>query len=276
VGALPQELGFGCGMTAGDCATADESIGPWRSSSSGEAEGLGKRFPRRGVFPRGARDEDRKVQAEDQGGAGAEPDSSEGSDALAARPTADRAGTRKNAGVSSAPDFCEPILGWRAWHAVERRGDIYLASLFHRVRWPCLEPLVGTCGAPTLPWLRKRRHASPQEHCDCGIYASSLETAAAYVAEPTDRRAWPVETVYSVIGEVALWGEVIECKNGWRAALAYPHRLFLPAEGTLRAARLRQGLERYGVPVQLIDTAGANDAAFVVQAILRGSALTFS
>jgi hypothetical protein len=182
--------------------------------------------------------------------------------------------------VIAAPDYCEPIIGWRAWNAVECRGETYLMSLFHRVRWPWLEPLAGICSAPRLPWFGKRnRHGAPEKHCQCGIYASSLETAATYITQPTVRRAWRIQTAWPVIGEVALWGEIVECTNGWRASFAYPQRLFvLTPDRTLETARLKRALERYAVPVDVIGTPASDDGAVVavLQAIVGGRAPAWS
>jgi len=60
---------------------------------------------------------------------------------------------------------------------------------------------------------------------------------------------------YAVIGTVALWGEVAEYTEGWRASFAYPVELYLISPGSLRtleAAALARSLERYEVPVTTI------------------------
>ena len=167
--------------------------------------------------------------------------------------------------MSSAPDYCEPILGWRAWHVVERHGDVYLVSLFHRVRWPWLEPLVGSCHTWCPPWRRKRsRHPSPDVDCQCGIYAASLETASTYVTPRSGRTQWPITTEWPVIGEVALWGRVVECTAGWRASSAYPTRLYVAVTRGRRvrcASRVAGHLERYGVPVGVIEGSEPKDLA---------------
>ena len=62
-----------------------------------------------------------------------------------------------------------------------------------------------------------------------------------------------------VIGTVSLWGDVLECERGWRAAFAYPSRLFVPL-GFPGAAEQAVGLEDYGVPVELLDTQSLVDA----------------
>jgi hypothetical protein len=62
-----------------------------------------------------------------------------------------------------------------------------------------------------------------------------------------------------VIGTVSLWGDVVECERGWRAAFAYPSRLFVPL-GFPGAAEQAVGLADYGVPVELVDTLNLVDA----------------
>jgi hypothetical protein len=62
-----------------------------------------------------------------------------------------------------------------------------------------------------------------------------------------------------VIGTVSLWGDVLECERGWRAALAYPSRLFVPL-GFPGAAERAVGLEDYGVPVELLETRSIADS----------------
>ena len=56
-----------------------------------------------------------------------------------------------------------------------------------------------------------------------------------------------------MIGTVSLWGDVVECERGWRAAFAYPSRIFVPL-GVPGAAEQAEGLTDYGVPVELVDT----------------------
>jgi hypothetical protein len=174
--------------------------------------------------------------------------------------------------VSSAPDYCEPIVGWRTWRAVQRQGEVHLMSLFHRVCWPALEPLAGTCRSRQWTWLRKRTsHASPDASCQCGIYASTLEVAATYVAEPDPSR-WHVATEQTVIGEVALWGDVVECTNGWRASFAYPRRLFVPADArSWDSACLTRQLGRYGVPVEVIEATRCDDVVRALASVQQAA-----
>jgi hypothetical protein len=209
-------------------------------------------------------DEDRDDQTLLQDRTGAEPgtaregfsaigSSSAGTAGTRAHGTAadDSGVTNDDTGAISAPDYCEPIIGWRAWRAVENRGDVYLMSVFHRVRWPRLQALRGQCEAWHLPWPRRQtRHAPPTTNCVCGIYASSLAIACEYApALP-----W-VRDGCAVVGTVALWGDVIEHVDGWRASFAYPvrlHVLFSNAKRGSHATRIASALEHYGVPVEPI------------------------
>jgi hypothetical protein len=158
-----------------------------------------------------------------------------------------------------APDYCEPIVGWRSWRAFERDGEAHLTSVFHRVRWPHGEPLAGTCETWRLPWRRHRRHAAPDPDCLCGIYAASFDVACAFAPLlPPYMRG-----TYAVIGTVALWGDVAEYSEGWRASYAYPLELYLisPSPRTFEAARVARSLERYDVPVTTIQAWKRRDVA---------------
>ena len=79
-------------------------------------------------------------------------------------------------------------------------------------------------------------HTAPDPACACGIYA---------VREPDGARRYllgrdDLHVVGRVLGQVALWGKVVEAQLGWRASRAYPASLE-PAAAEI--ARL------YGVPV---------------------------
>src|SRR5204862_488512 len=50
-------------------------------------------------------------------------------------------------------------------------------------------------------------------------------------------------TVCRILGEVVLWGHVVETEAGWRASHAYPARLYVPD------AEIAAALAAYSVPV---------------------------
>jgi hypothetical protein len=54
-----------------------------------------------------------------------------------------------------------------------------------------------------------------------------------------------------VVGEVSLWGTVIECEHGYRASLAYPRRIYVPSDGAhWDWEKVADDLSAYRVPVE--------------------------
>jgi hypothetical protein len=148
-----------------------------------------------------------------------------------------------------APDYVEPMIGWRAWLVVDDEGEVRLSSLGRRLVWVPRCELVANCELGF-------DHLAPAEHCSCGVYAArETELAATYMA----RLGAEGGCRHGVIGRVSLWGSVVECENGWRASHAYPERIYVPAgsePGTVlaEASDLAAALSVYGVPVQVIDS----------------------
>ena len=171
------------------------------------------------------------------------------------------------------PDLIEPIEAWRAWRVVARDDRFVLGSIVQPTLWPCGRPLSAEClrPPPILPWFRRRRReesAVPDPECVCGIYAGKLEDIGRYLTRlPTSREAG------RVLGQVHLWGTVIECERGFRAGQAYPSRIYVPADQTGDSGRNRNGatcdeiaagLADYGVPVELV-AGGRRDAVESLQ-----------
>jgi hypothetical protein len=149
-----------------------------------------------------------------------------------------------------APDVVEPIVGWRLWRIAERGGSARLRSLFVHDVWPYLEPLQARCAVPRLSRRRRPPHDPPVTDCDCGIYATSWRDVSAHLHASWRRRPG------FVVGEVDLWGSVVEAEHGWRGTYAYPRRLFLLAPRKADAGdvvRLTTELERYGVEVDAVE-----------------------
>lgn len=159
--------------------------------------------------------------------------------------------------VSVAPDYAAPLVGWRTWAAVERKGGLALRSMVYEGRWPPGEPLVATCRL--LPRSRRlarllwfEPHEAPDERCECGVYAASApELALPYLSRLGLIRG----ARYALIGRVALWGRVIECERGWRGTFAYPTHLYLRYASRRKGADARALAGRlaiYGVPVEVV------------------------
>lgn len=156
--------------------------------------------------------------------------------------------------LTCAPDYCEPLSAWRMWEVGDLGTAPRLRSLYRNCVWPVGAPFEARCEAHRFrPW-RRERHRAPNTTCTCGIYAVSYEfirRLALHDRLPEDRPF--------VIGAVSLWGHVVECERGWRAALAYPAHLFVPAAGW-GAEQHAAGLADYGVPVELLGTVTVTDA----------------
>jgi hypothetical protein len=134
-------------------------------------------------------------------------------------------------------------IGWRAWRVVEGEDELRLASVLYEDVWPVDEPLVARCA---------HGHRAPDFECACGVHAARRrELALPYRIGRDDAR-----TVGRVVGRVALWGDVVEHRDGWRGSHAYPLELWAPrdfaalhAYGAIIRAdaahrRLHPGLER--------------------------------
>jgi hypothetical protein len=155
-----------------------------------------------------------------------------------------------------APDFAEPIEAWRIWRVVIDKRGCWLGSIVKPTLWPSGDALVADClragavGRRFRRWRRKS-HAAPTTNCECGIYGTGLRECGQYLNDsPLDERGT------RVLGQVSLWGTVIECERGFRASHAYPLRIYVPADSSSRSAQRWEeslaGLEVYGVPVEFL------------------------
>lgn len=168
--------------------------------------------------------------------------------------------------MSEAPDFVEPFEAWRVWKVVRRNGTYSLGSVVHPTFWPAGEALVAECLAHRPFFLlgrRKRRHDAPDVRCECGIYAAGLEGVRPYVVEA------PCRGVARVLGQVTLWGTVVECERGYRASHAYPTKIYVPADAgepwRIGWDEVALGLCRYGVPVEPLAARAADATRYLAE-----------
>ena len=175
--------------------------------------------------------------------------------------------------MSKAPDYLEPVIGWRGWFVVEDGQATRLSSLVYPTLWPPRRELLATCRHRPLsllpPWRRRPPdHDAPEERCRCGIYGTAdPERAAAYLEDRVlhpEPLCWPL--LHRVIGRVSLWGWVAECEHGWRASHAYPERLYVPSlheehETACDASEIARALTAYGVPIELLECGTREDLA---------------
>jgi hypothetical protein len=139
--------------------------------------------------------------------------------------------------------LCEssrPVTGWRAWVVTETAAGLKLGSVLHDVVWPHDRALVAECRRDDDPFATALPpHPVPGADCNCGFHAARDPVDALSYARGRDE----ANTICRILGEVRLWGHVLETEGGWRASHAYPARLYV-AEPALAAA-----LAAYGVPV---------------------------
>lgn len=131
-----------------------------------------------------------------------------------------------------APDFIEPVLGFRAW----RLRDEELVSPYVDTPWTG-EPLRARC-------LRERVHfrpasapheePAPMPRCACGIYA---------YFDPVDRSGGDPQFIR---GAVVVWGRIEVHAEGMRAEYARAVVLAEPADWRKRR-ELQRVAERLGV-----------------------------
>ena len=152
-----------------------------------------------------------------------------------------------------APDYLEPVVGWRVWNLLEVAGEVRLSSLVYSKAWPVRQELSAVCRLGTrVPMSSRQRslppHRAPYAQCSCGIHGTrTLEQATVYLESGSEGRS---SGACRVLGRVLIWGSVVEGERGWRGSRAYPERVYLPAEV---GAKWAFGLAAYGVPIELLD-----------------------
>jgi hypothetical protein len=127
------------------------------------------------------------------------------------------------------------VTGWRAWTVVETADGLRLGSVLYDVLWDLNSPAIAECRhGEQVPV-----HPVPGPACSCGFYATR---------DPVDAHSYLVgrddpATICRILGEVALWGHVLESESGWRGSHAYPLRLYVPDD------RVAERLGAYEVTV---------------------------
>lgn len=177
-------------------------------------------------------------------------------------------------GGMSAPDYAEPLIGWRAWIVTPSLDALTLADPETGAEWKARREVAAACTSPAPRLARRlglrRAHEAPAAGCSCGIRAAASPALAAAALD----RAGASSTT-GVLGQAALWGTVVECEGGWRASRSYPARLYLaaPRERSRRSHHvnwLAYRLACYGVPVEVLACRGPGE---LVSAIVDATAL---
>lgn len=132
----------------------------------------------------------------------------------------------------------EPILAWRCWFTLAT--EALLRPIYKRgLAWKPQEAQAALCADEV--------HAVPDDACRCGIYSVCHPMLLQEVhwdhAPPKGVKPLPGVVV---VGQVALWGKVIQHERGWRAQYAYPKQLYAFTDDATLAGSLR---DRYQIPV---------------------------
>jgi hypothetical protein len=132
--------------------------------------------------------------------------------------------------------YLDPILGWRVWKVAHGR----LYSTVFGTLWPERARLEARCGlgGRSSPGGLRGVHDAPLRGCDCGIYALKSRADALFLARQITRPD------LAAVGQVSLWGRVVETERGYRAQFAYIYDLTLLGGTEVQAGEIRN---RYAV-----------------------------
>src|SRR5690348_13766609 len=120
------------------------------------------------------------------------------------------------------PDSIVPIVAHRIW-GWDTRG---LTSLNGEL-WVPGKPLAATCKRVFCPGTR----GSPTQRAGGANHAPAVGgTCGVYAAKDLNHLHKSGYTTYGILGEVYLWGLVLDHEKGWRAQYAYPRSLVLDIE----------------------------------------------
>jgi glycine cleavage system H lipoate-binding protein len=125
----------------------------------------------------------------------------------------------------TAPDFFEPLIGYRAWH-LSPRAELVPWSLAASGAW--------VPGVNTAVCHAGKKHHPPAADCMCGLYA---------LASARDRRLHGSEG--QIVGAIAAWGDIELHRTGFRAEHAAVVALAEPLDGDSELAK--RAAERYEV-----------------------------
>jgi hypothetical protein len=141
---------------------------------------------------------------------------------------------------SAIRETVEPVVGWRAWIVTDTAAGPRLGSVLHELVWAIDEPAIAACRRDEDPFAEVLPpHPVPSLACNCGFHAARDVADALSYLRGRDEPG----TICRILGEVALWGHVVETEAGWRASMAYAARLYVPDP------ELAGKLAIYGVPV---------------------------
>jgi hypothetical protein len=129
----------------------------------------------------------------------------------------------------------DPVFGWRYWQLSPRR--LLRSVTQHEFEWPPGRVLKAVCV--------EVGHPAPADRCNCGLYANPD-------LEALREHGLCLAPDVIVLGQVALWGKVVDDEPSYRAEFAYPARLSLVVDSLIDdtpVETLLESLAAYRVPV---------------------------
>jgi hypothetical protein len=149
------------------------------------------------------------------------------------------------------PDMVgEPIKAWRIWFVVPENktsGELRLQSIVYGKLWEPKKIQKAHCHGIMVP----THHEAPEEGHSCGIYAvKTHEEVDKYYRDPAYKARTNWMEIWRVVGQVAMWGKIVEGDRGYRAQYAYPTKIQIPRtvkgrEQHLTAREVQIALEHY-------------------------------
>lgn len=118
--------------------------------------------------------------------------------------------------VESCPPEVGEIIAWRVWRYV----DGMLRSVIVAHVWPFDQPMTGDITAQLGVYSHKTQ-SQAHNHVDEIYYWALLESAL----PAFDGRKRSFKSVELIVGEVRIWGDVVEHERGYRSQFARVHSL---------------------------------------------------
>lgn len=113
------------------------------------------------------------------------------------------------------PFYVDPFVGYRAWSIVHREEVFWLRSVTYSTFWPMREEMHAACQNQHL-----KCSSSPNPFCSCGIYVvKELQSAKTWATHGSSH--------FRVIGEVKIWGRILQYERGFIVEYAYPDRIWV-------------------------------------------------
>ncbi len=139
----------------------------------------------------------------------------------------------------------EATVSWRAWSLARPH---FLSS--PNLVWMPREPLEAYCAISGGSIISNHGIISPDARCTCGVYSVKDRQALAnyFSIDPKTIREHR-NVPPAVIGQVKIWGKVLEHSRGYRSQFAYPAKLWVLDKDWAPLSPLLADM--YGVPVEV-------------------------